>query len=103
VRAHGCKFDTRDARTGGQEASGIRPDVHFWKGGWGRFVGGAGNCSGSSRDEGGGCGCAGDTDDVIEAWEADGVYDFAIEEVEQHGFELHVLGMCVEELGGEMH
>jgi hypothetical protein len=41
-------------------------DVHFWKRG-DKFVG---YFSGSSRDEGGGCGCAGDTDDVIEAMES---------------------------------
>jgi hypothetical protein len=35
---------------------------------------------------------------MFQAWKADGVHDFAIEEVEQHGFELHVLWVGVEEL-----
>lgn len=80
VWTHGRKFNTWDPRPRGQKAGSIRSNVHLGKGGRGRIVGRVESCSGGGG-EGGGCGSAGDTDDVLEALEADGVHDFAIEEV----------------------
>lgn len=55
--------------------------------------------SGGERGRGGGEGYA---DNVLEPGEVDGVDDFAVEEVEEEGFELGEAWMGVEELGGEV-
>ena len=67
--------------------------MDFWERG-GRAVGGAGGSSGSER---GGCRRTGDTDDVLQTGEANGVHDLSVKKVEQHGFELRVLWVGVKE------